>query len=117
MPPIVWSALRRRDARLLGMALDLCVPPLALLATLLLGLDVASIVLWTIGSPAWLPGVPLALTLAFIATATLAWTLRGRDLVRFRELMSIPLYILTKLPIYARFLFRRQKQWVRTERK
>ncbi len=117
MPPIVWNALRRLDGRLLGMALDLCVPPLALLATLLLALDGAAIVLWALGAPAWLPAMPLALTLAFIATATLAWAIRGRDLVRFREMLSIPLYILAKLPIYARFLFKRQKAWVRTDRK
>ena len=52
----------------------------------------------------------------FVFAALLAWSVRGQDLVRFRELLSIPLYIAAKLPIYLRFLVRRQKQWVRTDR-
>jgi hypothetical protein len=32
------------------------------------------------------------------------------------ELLSVPLYIARKVPLYARFLVRRQKAWVRTDR-
>jgi hypothetical protein len=36
--------------------------------------------------------------------------------VRFGELATAPLYVLKKLPVYAAFLFKRQKEWVRTPR-
>jgi len=115
VPAMLAGALRRRDARLLGMALDLCVPPLALLAASLLGASAAAAVLWALGGGGPLPVLALELVL-FGAAALVAWWSRGRDLVRFGELLSIPLYIGAKLPLYLRFLVRRQKQWVRTDR-
>ena len=117
VPPMLARALARADGRLLGLALDLSVPPLALLAGLLLvdgGLGLAA---WFIGGFA----APLALAAglcgAFLAAVLGAWTVHGRDLVRFRELMSVPWYIAAKLPVYLRFLVKRQRAWVRTDRK
>ena len=116
MPRVLASAVVRSDVRLLGMALDLCVPPLALLAALLLGLDAAGAVAWAFGATR-VVGVSVALTVVFAAAVMLAWAIRGRDLIRFTELLSVPIYIAAKVPIYVRFLFRRQKHWVRTDRK
>jgi len=45
------------------------------------------------------------------------WAKRGRDLVALSELLSAPWYIVAKLPMYLRFIVRRQKDWVRTDRK
>jgi hypothetical protein len=45
-----------------------------------------------------------------------AWLRYGRQRLPFTTLLTAPFYILWKLPIYVRFLFRRQKAWVRTER-
>ena len=116
VPGLLRAAWQRRDLPLLGLALDLCVPPLALLAAALIGGTVAAaLVSWWVGDPAL--GLVYALLLAVFAAAALAaWWARGRDLVRFVELLSIPLYIALKVPLYVRFLFRREKRWVRTER-
>lgn len=115
-PRLALRGVLRADARLLGMALDLCVPPLALLAGLLSLGVVLSAVGWAVGGPAW----PLLLAggslLAFAVAALRAWRLRGRDLVSGRELLGIPGYALAKLPLYLRFITRRQKAWVRTDR-
>lgn len=116
MPRVLLRAVARADLRLLGMALDLCVPPLALLAALLLGLDAVGAVAWAFGATR-VVGVSVALTVVFAAAVMLAWAIRGRDLIRFIELLSVPIYIAAKVPIYVRFLFRRQKHWVRTDRK
>jgi cellulose synthase/poly-beta-1,6-N-acetylglucosamine synthase-like glycosyltransferase len=116
MPRVLASAVVRADVRLLGMALDLCVPPLALLAALLLGLDAVGAVAWAFGATR-VVDVSVALTVVFAAAVMLAWAIRGRDLIRFTELLSVPIYVAAKVPIYVRFLFRRQKQWVRTDRK
>jgi hypothetical protein len=59
-------------------------------------------------------GVLLAV---FLLSVLAAWFVRGRDLVRFTELMSVPWYIAAKLPVYLRFIVRRQRAWVRTDRK
>jgi len=52
----------------------------------------------------------------FGAAVLLAWWVRGRDLVRLFELLSIPVYIAAKLPVYVRFVVRRERRWVRTDR-
>jgi cellulose synthase/poly-beta-1,6-N-acetylglucosamine synthase-like glycosyltransferase len=117
VPAMLRGALARRDVRLLGMALDLAVPPLALLAGLL-GLDwLLSLAGW------WLGGHGAALALAstllgvFCGAVLVAWATRGRDLMRLAELLAVPWYIAAKLPLYVRFIVRRQRAWVRTDRK
>ena len=117
LPPTLVAALKRRDPRLLGLALDLAVPPLALLAGLLV-LD------WLLALAGRLAGGGVAalalatlLLVAFFVSVLLAWVRRGRDLVALTELLCAPWYILRKVPMYLRFIGRRQKDWVRTDRR
>ena len=116
VPGLLGAAWRQRDPRLAGMALDLCVPPLALLAALLVaGTVLAGLLSWWIGDIG--PGLAYGLLLGcFGAAVLLAWWVRGRDLVRLFELLSIPVYIAAKLPVYVRFMVRRERRWVRTDR-
>ncbi len=116
VPGMLAAAWRRRDGRLVGMALDLCVPPLALLAAMLVaGTALAGLVSWGLGD-ATLAGAWTLLLCVFAFAALLAWRVRGRDLIGLAELLSIPLYIAAKLPLYLRFVLQREKRWVRTER-
>ena len=55
-------------------------------------------------SPSWWPPV------------LSAWLRFGRDLMQTHELLAAPLQALRKLPIYARYLWRRQTAWVRAKR-
>jgi len=117
VPAMLWIALVRRDVRLLGMALDLAVPPLALLAGLL-GVDwLLSLAGWLFGGSGAALGLASLLLCAFLASVLLAWTARGRDLLRLNELLAVPWYIAAKVPLYLRFIVRRQRDWVRTDRK
>jgi hypothetical protein len=47
----------------------------------------------------------------------LAWLRHGRAVISGRELLHAPFYVAAKLPLYLGFLWRRQRDWVRTERK
>ena len=117
VPPMLARALARGDRRLFGLALDLAVPPLALLAGLLVLDALLALAAWLCGAgigPVVVAGVLLA---AFLLSVLTAWFTRGRDLVRFAELMAVPWYIAAKLPVYLRFIVRRQRAWVRTDRK
>jgi cellulose synthase/poly-beta-1,6-N-acetylglucosamine synthase-like glycosyltransferase len=116
VPAMVWQAVVRRDLRLLGLAMDLAVPPLALLAGLLAASWCFSLVVWMwLGAAGPLLGFSAAgLVLALVILR--AWYLSGRDIVRLSELLCVPWYVAVKLPIYLRFLVRRQKEWVRTGR-
>jgi cellulose synthase/poly-beta-1,6-N-acetylglucosamine synthase-like glycosyltransferase len=117
VPSMLARALSRGDGRLLGLALDLSVPPLALLAGLLALDAVLALAAGFCGAgfgPVVAAGVLLAV---FVVSVLGAWFVRGRDLVRFTELMSVPWYILAKVPVYLRFIVKRQRTWVRTDRK
>ncbi len=57
-----------------------------------------------------------ALLLAIAALVGAAWARKGRGYVSLATLFRIPLYILWKLPIYARMLTRAERGWNRTDR-
>ena len=116
VPGMLWTGARRFDLRLIGLALDLCVPPLALLAAFLLVAFACALGLAVVSRPGLLLAADSGLLILFTTAAIAAWAVHGRDLVRARELLAIPMYIGRKFPIYANFLLRRQKQWVRTDR-
>lgn len=115
-PRLLGKALLGGRPALLGMAVDLSVPPLALLC-LLWGLVAAgSAVLALRGGhrlPALLSGMTGGMILLSIA---LAWVRHARGLIPGRVLLFAPFYALWKIPLYLAFLFKRQKAWVRTPR-
>jgi len=117
VPRMVAGAAARRDGKLLGMALDLAVPPLALFAGML-ALDWAlALLAWALGAPAGLVALASVLPAIFFVVMLAGWHARGRDLVSFGELLAVPWYILAKIPLYVRFLVRRQRAWIRTDRR
>ena len=79
--------------------------------------------LLALGGPGCSGGAAAGLVLASALVATFfiavlfAWGAQGRDLVRLGELLAVPWYIAAKLPMYLRFIVRRQRDWVRTDRK
>jgi len=117
MPAILRLAAVRRDRRMLGMALDLGVPPLALLAGVLALAWLLAVAGWLLGGTALVAIVASGLVALFLLTILAAWSVQGRDLVRLSELLAVPWYIVAKLPMYLRFIVRRQRDWVRTDRK
>ena len=115
-PRLMLQAIGRRNLPLLSMVLDLCVPPLASLALLLVVGSAAALLVFALGGTA----VPLMLAVlamaAFALSILRAWQGFGRHIVSMLELLSVPSYVLAKLPIYARLLYGRQAEWIRTKR-
>jgi cellulose synthase/poly-beta-1,6-N-acetylglucosamine synthase-like glycosyltransferase len=116
LPRLLIQAAKRGDALLLGFALDLAVPPLAMLA----GAMILACALALSGALLGATAAPFVLSASLLGMLTLTvlvgWRLRGRDLVSLAELLTAPWYVLARIPIYLRFAFDRQKQWVRTDR-
>ncbi len=116
VPRLTLLALRHRRLDLAWLALDLAVPPLALLAFGLAAttaLTAASCLLGGSTTPLTISAFACAgLLLAVLA----GWALHCRRQVPLFALLAAPLYVAAKLPIYAAFLFKRQVQWVRTHR-
>ena len=114
-PSLLSLAFSRNDRSLLGLALDLAVPPLALLVIMLTGLMAVAVVVGMISS--WSPLAVAFMTMSTLAVAILlAWVGWGRDVVSGKALLSVPRYVLSKIPLYFKYLFNRQKSWVRTDR-
>lgn len=116
VPRLLKAAMQQSRLDLFVLALDLLVPPLSLLVMLwLLALVVAGGAFW-VGLSA-LPLILLSITGGLIAIAILAaWAKYCRHELPAQTLLSIPLYVVWKIPLYFAFLFKRQKSWVRTER-
>jgi cellulose synthase/poly-beta-1,6-N-acetylglucosamine synthase-like glycosyltransferase len=116
-PRLLLQALRQLRPRLLGLALELSVPPLSLLVLGLIGLIGLSGLSWWLleGSAIPLFAGVIALT-SLILTIFLAWCKYGRGIVPIGSLLLIPVYLLWKVPIYLRLVGRRERNWVRTDR-
>jgi cellulose synthase/poly-beta-1,6-N-acetylglucosamine synthase-like glycosyltransferase len=115
-PRLVAAAFRLRRPGLLGLALEVCVPPLSLLLLLWAAALGAALLGWAAGAS---PGPALALAVAggiALAALFVAWFAFGRRGLPFWSLLAAPFYMIWKLPIYLTFLFRPQQAWVRTER-
>ena len=111
-PSLIFEAIKTKNSQMLGLTLDLIVPPLAVLSLLSLSIFAASLAL----------SIKLALLLttilllALISAVLLAWGFFGRHIISFKQLCYAPIYALVKVPIYIKFLLNRQVEWVRSKR-
>lgn len=116
VPRLLKAALLKRDAGLLALAAEQSIPPLALFVSLWMATAVAGLIHLLLLGPA--PAIAwLALDgLLILGGVALAWFHFGRELLPGHTLLSVPGYILWKLPLYINYLLRRQTTWIRTER-
>ncbi len=114
--PAVVSGLCRLRRADFALGMHLLVPPLALLFALA-GTALVLVGLGSFAAGIWTPFQLLAATLALASLAvTLAWLKEGRATLSGGSLLRAPLYVLWKLPIYLKFLSKRETSWVRTAR-
>ena len=115
-PRLILNGLRGRNADLLALVLDLCVPPTALLALLVVAIWTSCAILFYFAATAW----PLALAslgaLLMAASVLMSWWAYGRHILTLGSLLLSVVYPLWKIPLYLRFLVARQVDWVRSKR-
>lgn len=117
-PGFLLRGVGRLDGRDVWAAINLMIPPFALLIVLdLIALVAAAAAIWLTGADKW-PMLLLAGSLfAAGAGLFLAWASGGSRFVPARSLAQAPLYLLWKLPMYLGFARRGvPKEWVRTRR-
>ncbi|WP_341734354.1 glycosyltransferase family 2 protein [Microcoleus sp. EPA2] len=115
-PRLASASLQQKRFDLLAIALDLSVPPLSLLVALWLAAFAASLLATTLGTSP-MPAILLAIQgLLILVSIVGAWAKFGRADISGSTLLSVPFYILWKIPLYLGFLLKRQTKWVRTER-
>ena len=115
-PRLLLDSLVRLSPPLLALALDVSVPPLALLTLLVLAIWFASTLLYHFTSGAF----PLLISsgaLGMLALSVLlSWASYGRRIVSLGDLAFFVVYALAKVPLYAKFIVARQLDWVRSKR-
>ncbi|MBW4642582.1 MAG: glycosyltransferase family 2 protein [Goleter apudmare HA4340-LM2] len=116
VPQLLKASLQQKRFDLFISALDLCIPPLSLLVIIWSAFMLVSLLCGFLGA-SWIPATLLASAGLFLLTAIfVAWAKFGRTDMPLLQLLSIPVYILWKIPLYFKFLVKPQKNWVRTER-
>jgi cellulose synthase/poly-beta-1,6-N-acetylglucosamine synthase-like glycosyltransferase len=111
-PRLLWHGLTRLDGNSLMLALDLAVPPLALLTLMVAGVWFASA-----ASRAWIAFAIASVAAALLATSVLlSWARYARGVISLRGVAFAAVYALWKIPLYARFLVARRLNWVRAKR-
>lgn len=115
-PKHLLLALRTINGQLMALVLDMCIPPLALLTLLVVFMALAGgLLMWITGAA--LPWGLAILNLLLLGTFVfLAWIAYGRHILSFAHLAYAPFYALAKVPLYLKFMFKRQVDWVRSRR-
>lgn len=115
-PRLLACALRDRNIKLLGLAMDLAVPPLSLLALIVTTVFSLSLIFFFLNDMVWPLNVSMIALGLFSVAIAIAWVGWGRKIISLVSMLTIPFYILFKVPVYLRFLIKRQKSWVKTGR-
>lgn len=111
-PSLLLEATKTRNLQMFGLACDLIVPPLAVLTLLCIVVFVLSL----ISSSSLAVLLATILLVALSAAVVLAWLYFGRKIISFMQLCYAPMYMLIKIPLYIKFFFNRQVDWVRSKR-
>lgn len=117
--PLLADTIRRGRPELLAMALDLAVPPLALLSMLVAGgtlVAVSANYFAGTGSPLMYlaivaPGAALAVAVG------IAWFRFGRECLSIWDLAYAPWYAASKIGMYLSVVLSRRPEWIKTKRR
>jgi cellulose synthase/poly-beta-1,6-N-acetylglucosamine synthase-like glycosyltransferase len=116
VPRLLKAAIQQQRGDLLAIALDLSVPPLSLLVMVWLIALGFALVAYQLGTSV-IPVMGLVAQGLLIGIAIFAaWGKFCRTDLSALTLLTVPLYILWKVPLYFAFLVQPQKKWIRTDR-
>ena|GEM_PF-53743 len=117
VPRLLRGAIVRRNPSALSLALEVAVPPLSLLVLMFVAAISSTALLARYGRAPWLvPQLLMGGGAAVLVCIALAWVKFGRQQLPLMSLLAAPFYVVWKIPLYLAFVFRPQKEWVRTER-
>lgn len=116
VPRLLQQVVNQKRLDLLVTTLDLCVPPLSLLVMIWSVLMTFSL-LFGVLTGVWIPVIVVICSgLCVLMSIFIAWSKFAYQDLPLHELLTIPVYIFWKLPVYFNFLVQPQSLWIRTER-
>lgn len=118
VPGALAKSLRARDLPLAALAIDLAVPPLALLVLVIAFCEILGGIAFLFGAPPAVLVIPTLSTLLLALGIALAWAAIGRDVLPLRSLLRLPLHVVEKMGFYHRIASgKAASAWIRTDRK
>jgi glycosyltransferase involved in cell wall biosynthesis len=118
VPRFICEAIACRNLGLLTLLLDLAVPPLSLLVTLLVGMTFVAGAAVFFGYSSAALAVNATSIAAMVLAIFICWVKYGRDILPPSAMLAVTSYVCAKLPIYGRLLLGgTARQWTKTERK
>ena len=116
-PPALVRSIAHADLRGVWAALDLSIPPLALLFVLNAIAFLLALAGTLAGAAAWPLLVQVGVGIIAAIALLLAWAREGRAFAPAAALLRVPIYVLWKLPMYLGLARRgAPKEWLRTGR-
>ncbi len=116
VPTLLGQALRQGRIDLLTLALELSVLPLTL-QVMTTGAIASLTLLATLVGLGWLPAyLALGALGCLVVGVGLAWLGYGRSDLSLRDMLGVPVYMLSKVSIFSKFLAKPETSWIRTER-
>lgn len=117
VPGLIIKSISRRNLGLFVLALDLSVPPLALLVITLFFFFIVTLG-FALSTSLLQPLVfSIMLLVLLISSVFLAWGKYATEVISLSDMLFVPVYILKKIPVYVRFIYARERRWIRTSRK
>lgn len=113
--PLLWQAVKTGRLKLLLLALDLSIPPLALLTLLWIASICLALLTWIAFAKSLALVISALAGICLCSSVLIAWR-RFAKHVSVSSFASIPLYVLWKIPLYFQFLIKKESTWVRTDR-
>jgi cellulose synthase/poly-beta-1,6-N-acetylglucosamine synthase-like glycosyltransferase len=117
-PRLIFTAITRANLGLLALALDLAVPPLSLLATLVMTTSVIGVLATVLGFSSTAMLISTISLVGLVVGVFLSWLKFGRDVLPPAAILLVVPYMIGKLPLYRMMLSRKfNSQWTRTDRR
>lgn len=116
VPRLLKGAVSRRSFSAFALALELAVPPLSLLVMLFIAAIGAAFLAARYGATWIAPYMLVGGGAMVILCIAAAWLKFGRKHLPLMSLLAAPFYVIWKIPLYLTFIFKPQKEWVRTDR-
>jgi cellulose synthase/poly-beta-1,6-N-acetylglucosamine synthase-like glycosyltransferase len=115
-PRLFLNSLATLNANSMALALDLSVPPLALLTLLVMAVWFASVFFFLFTKSPFPLAVATAAAVLLVLSVLLSWRAYARHIISLGSLAFAMIHAFVKIPLYLRFIVARQLKWVRTKR-
>lgn len=116
VPRLFKRAITGPSTQALGMMLDLLIPPLSLLVMIVAGAWAFG-VMWGLVFGYWgYASTSFWYLMVLMISIVAIWLAHGRHIVSSKQMLHIPVYILSKIMVYVAYMVRKQTKWIRTDR-